>query len=214
MGRAVERVCYGLLAATAAAFLVAYFVTGPYFSFQSEVKKAPNPNFIRAGDADLSYFVRDASGTKSDAIRVALDWSKGCSVKKGNGSDGGWTYIDVSAVTASVVPRAYSCRYLNDEAYGYGDTIVLPAFTTKTGELLLLTDEVIVKVRPWHDLWHIVASMGVTASRPLKDAERTYVITLSPQGHANPMERSRELFWRAEVEWAQPNFVRIWPRRD
>ena len=34
MGRIVERVCYGLLVAMAAAFIVAYFVvTGPYFSF-------------------------------------------------------------------------------------------------------------------------------------------------------------------------------------
>ncbi len=211
MGRIVERVCYGLLVAMAAAFIVAYFVvTGPYFSFQSEAKEAQRPNeaFVQIADLPPFYFVR-GDFDKDDAERVEAAYAKGCSVKTG----GKWSYREMPdrEVGGRTRTAIFLCPMLNYEERGNVE-LAFVAFKTKAGEILLLTDEIIVKMRPGHDLWHIVASMGVAASRPMKDAERTYVITLSPRGHANPMERSRELFWRAEVEWAQPNFVRIWSR--
>ena len=211
MERHVCWVCSGIGAAVASILLLALFAAGvSYFRLVGEEMTKPNKAFVQIADIPPHYFVRGDFG-KDDAKRVELASADGCSVK----TRGEWRYQEVPPreVNGRVRTSIFLCPTLNYE--GRSDVeLAFLAFKTKAGEILLLTDEIIVKMRPGHDLWHIVASMGVAASRPLKDAERTYVITLSPQGHANPMERSRELFWRAEVEWAQPNFVRLWPRRE
>lgn len=89
---------------------------------------------------------------------------------------------------------------------------VYPAWVDqKTGDRLLLTDEVIVRLKRGVSLARaraVFAARGLVTAREIARGSAVYVLRLSKPKKSEPLAISRELVESGLVVWAEPSFVR------
>lgn len=207
---------------------VVILMIGSWFSFGDQ---KPSGAFVTVGEDHPFYFDRRSFGPDRFDV-VKLEVAHGCSVRRKEAKD--WVYRELPPSPWKLQPTIeswarYSCAQLNfEDLYkdgvprlvsiprGYGGAdLVLPAFVApKSKELLLLTDELLVRIEHGYRVEDALSRNGKPMGtwRPSSAGENTYVVTLDRKSSRNPLELARELYWREGVLWAQPNFVRIWQR--
>jgi subtilisin family serine protease len=80
----------------------------------------------------------------------------------------------------------------------------------KSGSRLLLTDELIVRLKSGTALTEIrdaLAARGLAIARKIAYSSEEYVLRLRNPKKSDPLALSRELFQSGLVDWAEPNFV-------
>jgi subtilisin family serine protease len=92
----------------------------------------------------------------------------------------------------------------------------VPVFIhAKTGSRMLITDEVVVKLKPGKDLMSLdglLQSYGLLLIKPMWGTQNEYVLRLQDPKAVNPLEAANALFESGLVEWAQPNFIQQYKR--
>lgn len=93
---------------------------------------------------------------------------------------------------------------------------VYPAFIhSPSGQVLLLTNEILLKVRPGVDAASLPLFLpdGVRLVRPLLYAEDEFILELTNPKAADPLAIANSFVeTQPWVEWAQPNFIREYVR--
>jgi subtilisin family serine protease len=80
----------------------------------------------------------------------------------------------------------------------------------KTGSRLLLTDELIVRLKGGAasaEIKEALAARGLVVARKIAYSSEEYVLRLRNPKKSDPLAVSRELFTSGLVDWAEPNFV-------
>jgi subtilisin family serine protease len=92
----------------------------------------------------------------------------------------------------------------------------VPVFIhAKTGSRMLITDEIVVKLKPGKDLTSLdglLQSYGLLLIKPMWETQNEYVLRLQDPKAVNPLEAANALFESGLVEWAQPNFIQDYKR--
>jgi subtilisin family serine protease len=91
-----------------------------------------------------------------------------------------------------------------------------PVYTDgKTGSRMLITDQIVVKLKPGKDLASLAGllqSYGLLLVKPMWGTQNEYVLRLLDPKAVNPLEAANALFESGLVEWAQPNFIQEYKR--
>jgi subtilisin family serine protease len=85
----------------------------------------------------------------------------------------------------------------------------------KTGSRMLVTDEIVVKLKPGKDLASLAGllqSYDLLLVKPMWGTQNEYVLRLQDPKAVNPLEAANALFESGLVEWAQPNFIQEYKR--
>jgi subtilisin family serine protease len=92
----------------------------------------------------------------------------------------------------------------------------VPVFIhAKIGSRMLVTDEIVVKLKPGKDLASLAGllqSYGLLVVKPMWGTRDEYVLRLQDPKAVNPLEAANALFESGLVEWAQPNFIQEYKR--
>src|SRR5918992_364693 len=92
----------------------------------------------------------------------------------------------------------------------------VPVFIhAKTGSRMLITDEIVVRLKPGKDLTSLdglLQSYGLLLIKPMWGTQNEYVLRLQDPKAVNPLEAANALFESGLVEWAQPNFIQEYKR--
>ena len=92
----------------------------------------------------------------------------------------------------------------------------VPVFIhAKTGSRMLITDEIVVKLKLGKDLTSLdglLQSYGLLLIKPMWGTQNEYVLRLQDPKVVNPLEAANALFESGLVEWAQPNFIQEYKR--
>jgi subtilisin family serine protease len=92
----------------------------------------------------------------------------------------------------------------------------VPVFIhAKTGSRMLMTDEIVVKLKPGKDLASLAGllqSYGLLLIKPMWGTQNEYVLRPQDPKVVNPLEAANALFESGLVEWAQPNFIQEYKR--
>jgi subtilisin family serine protease len=85
----------------------------------------------------------------------------------------------------------------------------------KTGSRMLITDEIVVRLKPGKDLTSLAGllqSYGLLLVKPMWGTQNEYVLRLQDPKAVSPLEAANALFESGLVEWAQPNFIQEYKR--
>jgi subtilisin family serine protease len=85
----------------------------------------------------------------------------------------------------------------------------------ETGSRMLITDEIVVKLKPGKELASLAGllqSYGLLLIKPMWGTQNEYVLRLQDPKAVNPLEAANALFESGLVEWAQPNFIQEYKR--
>ncbi len=92
----------------------------------------------------------------------------------------------------------------------------VPVFIhAKTGSRMLITDEIVVKLKPEKDLaslTELLQSYGLLLIKSMWGTQNEYVLRLQDPKAVSPLEAANALFESGLVEWAQPNFIQEYKR--
>ena len=118
---------------------------------------------------------------------------------------------DLSAIEISGKPNAAFGRLLTgleakrDVEFAYHVWV-----DPKSGSRLLLTDELIVRLKSGTtsaEIKDALAARGLAIARKIAYSSEEYLLRLRNPKRSDPLALSRELFQSGLVDWAEPNFV-------
>jgi subtilisin family serine protease len=118
---------------------------------------------------------------------------------------------DLSLIGVGGKSTTVSNRLLADLNARQSVEFAYPAWVDpKTGQRLLLTDEVIARLKYGPasvEIRNALAVRGLTIARKIYDSSDEYVLKLLEPKNADPLAVSQALYQSGLVEWAEPNFV-------